>query len=163
LFPILYRKGFYFPATDPVTGEFTGWSQQITAICPNEDRNRNGILEGPEDPNCNGIQDPGEVPTGTGEDLNRNCVLDPGNVATVPPFVVTGSNGIAEFEIDYAQNHETWTLIELEARAQVAGSESSRRTTFSPPGLVTDFNNEDDDPPGAQSPFGTAAACDNPN
>jgi Bacterial Ig-like domain (group 1) len=146
LFPIQYRKGFYVPLLDKETDGFIRWTPKVRITCPNEDNNRNGILEEEK-----------------GEDVNENGRLDPGNVATVPTFVTTGSDGIAHFDIDYPQDHANWATVELEARTAVVGSESSAKATFILPIVDADVSNEDIIPPGVDSPFGTVADCSDPN
>jgi hypothetical protein len=47
----------------------------------------------------------------------------------------------------------------LEARASVQGTEFSERATFVLPGTTNDFNQEDTEPPGLFSPFGTDGLC----
>jgi hypothetical protein len=146
LIPRLFFKGRYL--RNPALPEpFDSWVPAISAVCVNED-----ILTGEITKDRNGILDPGE-------DLNVNGELEPGNVATVPAFVTTGTNGIAEFRIDYPQDHANWVQVELEARTPVAGSESSARTTFILPVLNTDVTNEDRTPPGFTSPFGVSPFC----
>jgi hypothetical protein len=146
LTPRQFAKGSYI--RNPALPEpFDSWVPAISVVCMNED-----LLTGEITKDRNGILDPGE-------DLNVNGELEPGNVATVPAFVTTGENGIAEFRIDYPQDHANWVEVELEARTPVAGSESSARTTFILPVLNTDVTNEDRTPPGFTSPFGVSPFC----
>jgi hypothetical protein len=156
LIPLRFFKGTY--RRSPALPEpFDSWVpvRSILDGCVNED-----LLTGEITKDRNGILD-------AGEDLNVNGELEPGNVATVPAFVTTGADGIAEFRIDYPQDHANWVEIELEARTPVAGSESSARTTFILKVLNTDVTNEDISPPGSPSrlfgasasPFGESASC----
>jgi hypothetical protein len=146
LIPLRFFKGSY--RRQPALPEpFDSWVPEISAVCVNED-----LLTGEIIKDRNGILDPGE-------DLNTSGELEPGNVATVPAVVTTGANGIAEFRIDYPQDHANWVEVELEARTPVAGSESSARTTFILPVLNTDVTNENVTPPGFTSPFGVSASC----
>ncbi|MDM8566971.1 Ig-like domain-containing protein [Candidatus Halobeggiatoa sp. HSG11] len=77
--------------------------------CPNEDVNRNGIL----DLNLN-------------EDVNNNNQIDPGNVVTVDKLkLITDSSGFADFNVVYAIQYARWVNVEITARTEVAGTESS--------------------------------------
>ena len=117
--------------------------------CPDEDINRNGTLD-------------------PGEDLNNNKRIEAGNIASVAAHDVGGStvktdkNGFALVDVYYPQEFAYWLEVTLEARTSVQGSEFSRRTTFVLPGLASDFNKEDVQPPGLFSPFGTDGLCATP-
>ncbi len=136
IYAVRYQKGFYTPV-DTVGG--CTWSKFVNATCQNEDINRNGILD-------------------AGEDFNANTVLDPGNVAAVPVTVTTDASGFALFDIVYAREF-VWAIVQVEARATVAGSEDMNTATFTLPGLAADFNDCQVAPPGVLSPFGTARTC----
>jgi hypothetical protein len=94
----------------PVTGSigFTG------PTCPNEDLNRNGVLE-------------------AGEDINNNNQLDPRKSDVAVSFVgssVTGSNGTAVLQIEYPKNVATWVDYKILVSASgVSGTEG--RTSWS--------------------------------
>ncbi len=137
--PSQYEKGFYVPAVAPATG----WSQRVTAICANEDLNFNGILD-------------------PGEDTNLNGRLDPGGVASVTASAITDASGIASAFIVYPKNYATWTGVTLEARAGVIGNDPPSTAYYGLAGIITDYTSPAS-PPGATSPFGTAAICTNPN
>jgi hypothetical protein len=147
LTPLRYFKGTYVEVTD-VNGGFLRWGTAVAVRCTNED-----ILTGEITKDRNGILD------GIDEDLNGDGVLQPGNVATLPAFVTTDATGIAEFRIDYPQDHANWVEVELEARTSVAGSESAERTTFILPVLADDVDDRNNTPPGFTSPFGVSASC----
>jgi hypothetical protein len=149
LSPTRYEKGFYIQSFD-TAGNFVSWVKNRTVnpanggddfdrACQNEDANRNGRLD-------------------PGEDSNNNGELDPGNVATVPVNLTTNDTGFAFFDVVYAKEF-TWVEVTLEARATVAGSESSSRATFFLPGLASDFTNRTVAPPGSISPYGIATTC----
>ena len=136
--PETYEKGFmtYVGAT---------WSNQNTTppVCPNEDLNRNGILDGTEDTNTNGK-------------------LTPGNVAVVVPGLVkTDSNGRVAFELQYGKPYATWVTVRIFARATVAGTESSQSVQMRLPIALVDISDADIPPAGVISPFGTAGVCAN--
>lgn len=150
LWPQAYYKGYYERVYFyGVTPRFLYWQQIIEdGPIPNEDLNRNGVL----DPN---------------EDVNGNRRLDPGNVATFVPRsdsatssnplrIQTDESGFAFFDVAYAQEFASWVDMELEARAFVYGTEASSVAEFRLPILGTDLTDEHVYPPGAISPFGRA-------
>jgi hypothetical protein len=148
-----YIKGFYDgpggwnrkapSATNPtpVAGSigFTG------ATCPNEDINRNGVLE-------------------AGEDINGNAQLDPRKSDVAISFVgsgVTSANGTAVLQIEYPKNVATWLDYRIlvsasgvsgtEGRASWAGrlpADAGSFTATTPPAFVF-------------SPYGTGAVDSN--
>ncbi|MCP4701454.1 MAG: hypothetical protein GY862_32050 [Gammaproteobacteria bacterium] len=80
--------------------------------CPNEDFNRNGLLE-------------------PGEDLNDNKDLDPGNVITVDNAkLITDVSGFADFNLVYAKQYGFLLNVEVTATASVGGSEGSRTVNY---------------------------------
>ncbi len=133
-FPEKYLKGFY-------PGVPGAWVRTVTAICDNEDKNENGILD-------------------PGEDTNNNGILDPANVATVPFQPPVDGTGIASFRIVYPQDRGNWIDdFRLSARARVAGTEATEIVRFPLPISADDATGEGS-PPGAISPFGIIGRCD---
>ncbi len=131
VYPLTYRKA----KINPETGLFV-----VTAECPNEDINRNGLLDGDEK-DC----PPGSPVAKTKtEDINCNGRLEPGNVITVdnltlitgqvnPPNTSTPPSGFADFDVIYAIQYAAWIKdVELTAHAKVAGSEESDTLIFQP-------------------------------
>ncbi|MGD8568235.1 MAG: Ig-like domain-containing protein, partial [Gammaproteobacteria bacterium] len=116
------------------------WFQNVVSTCPNEDINRDGVLD-------------------TGEDTNSNTILDPRNVATVPVSVTTDDSGFAQFTIDYAKQFALWVNVTLTATAGVSGTESSSIVNFWLPASVDDMTDEAN-PPSYRSAFGATSACD---
>lgn len=108
--------------------------------CPNEDVNRNGILD-------------------AGEDTNNNGRLDPGNPATVPSSPALGADGTVQFNVRYPQDRGNWIDLELRARVSASGTEATELVRFILPISEDDAEN----PPGFVSPYGTAASCSDPN
>ena len=136
--PLVYWKGFR-------TYNGTLWAQTITAgPCANEDLNENGILD-------------------AGEDINGNGRLDPGNVVSAPSTVVTGADGSFEFDQIYAKDYGEWVRVKLTASGEVSGTEATHTVPFTLPVAAGDLTNESIEPPGLVSPFGTGAACTDPN
>lgn len=135
--PSFYYKGYY--VKDGPT-----WILIYTSPpCPNEDINRNGIL------------DPGEDTAGLG---NGNGRLEPGNVISVDSPQTTNADGFATFQMPYAKQFANWVEVRLEARGAVAGSEALSDEFFTLPVAGADVMNEFA-PPGAISPFGTSTDC----
>lgn len=132
-------------------------------FCPDEDANKNGILE-----------------PGLGEDGgpfgNNNGRIEAGNIALVAAVpesaplnnpcatagatgtsanVVTNSQGRARVCVFYPQNYAEWVEADITAKASVTGgSEFSENTTFLLEVLADDVNQEDTSPPNLTSPFG---------
>jgi Bacterial Ig-like domain (group 1) len=119
------------------------------AGCPDEDVDRNGTLN-------------------AGEDMNGNNRIEAGNIAAAAASVTGGStvttdqNGFALVDVFYPQEYAYWLEVTLDARTSVQGTEFSRRTTFVLPGLAADFSQENSEPPGLYSPFGTDGLCGTP-
>jgi hypothetical protein len=129
--PVSYGKGV-------LTFNGTVWSRSPSGLteCANEDENFNGTLD-------------------ADEDANSSDTLEPGNVISVSPgTVTTDSDGRATISLIYAESYAPWVTITLRAEAVVSGTESSKESTFTVPGLAADFSAEDVPPAGATSPFG---------
>ena len=106
-------------------------------VCPDEDRNHNGVLD-------------------PGEDDNGDGILQAGNVALATPgSLVTNSTGFAVVNVVYPEEYAYWVEVALSARASVQGTEFQRTSIFFLPGADADFNTQTTSPPGPVSPFGT--------
>lgn len=128
--PTRYARGTLV-FLDPVWGY-----QTPIDICPNEDLDRDGILD-------------------AGEDTNGDGVLWPGNVVAVTPgSVQTDGTGRATVSLVYAESFAPWVEVTLTATARVSGTESRRDATFTLPGQAADFSDEEVPPAGVVSPFG---------
>ena len=136
-----YRKGFYTAGTSK-------WIKTETAICANEDQNRNGVL------------DPGDDTNGDGQLWPRK-----------PDVIIsllqskTRADGTAEVQITYAKDHGSWVdaLITVSASG-VSGSEG-RATYFVAPVPVdaASINAVTVAPAYIVSPYRIAGSCANPN
>jgi len=136
-----FRKGYRYAPCILSTLD-CGWATQVTAFCPSEDLG-----------NLNGQLDPGE-------DLNNDGRLTPGDIATVAPGTATTSNGgTAIVRITYPQDHAYYARVRLIATAVVQGTQTSSAASFILQGAENDFDNELDNPPGPESPFGIGATC----
>ncbi|MEI8029876.1 MAG: Ig-like domain-containing protein [Comamonadaceae bacterium] len=94
---------------DPVTGvDPTLTTGRVW--CPNEDKNRNGLLD-------------------AGEDHDNNGALSPRKADVVLSFVgttnTTGANGRATIQVEYPQNVATWLTYAVTVTTGVSGSEGS--------------------------------------
>lgn len=129
--PEFFLKGYYIK---PTSGDAL---QVITAICPSEDVNENGILD-------------------PGEDTDNDGILDPSNAASVPLAPPLDENGVASFLVTYPQDRGNWVKVRLTGRARVSGTEATEIVRFRLP--ISE--NDADNPPGFVSPFGAVARCD---
>lgn len=139
-----YDKGFL--GLDGFTSSVSGMNTFSVFVlngflsCDNEDANRNGILD-------------------AGEDINGDGVLQPGIPVTVTPLVTTDEFGNAAFDVVYPKDHAHWVQVKVIATVEVSGTESTNAIRFIPPMSIED----EQSPPGTTSPFGTGAACSDPN
>ena len=116
------------------------WVRSPSAFCDSEDLNVNGVLD-------------------TGEDLNADGQLTPGNIAVVAPgTVTTDANGQAFFQVSYPQNYALWVEGRITASATVAGTESRKSADFLFPMSAEDAG-LDNTPPNPVSPWGVSANC----
>ena len=138
--PEIYYKGFLvFNKTWKYNGDAPA------AICANEDRNLNGILD-------------------AGEDTNGDGRLTPGNVVvTAPGNVTTDAAGRASFNLQYGEQYAPWATVRITARASVAGTESRQSIFYNLGGVDSDFSSETVPPAGRDSPFGRSALCTDSN
>lgn len=127
----------------------TQWEQDPPTVCTSEDVNVNGVL------------DAGEDTSGTG---NNNGRLDPGDVAaTTPGTVTTASNGSADLQVIYPEDHALWVKARLTATATVQGTQTSTSSVFWLPMLADYLTSQTVFPPGYTSPYGVATTCTDPN
>lgn len=142
-----YRKGFYL-----VSG--SAWAKQgglpsgDHAVCPNEDTNRNGVLEADEDQNNSGRLDPGKS-----------------DVIVKLLDSKTGADGTATLQIQYAKNFGSWVDVLITVAASgVAGTEGRATYLLSPIPVDAESIKKTDAPPAyVVSPYGTAADCKDKN
>ena len=136
-----YRKGFYTPGQ-------SAWIKNETAICLNEDTNRNGVLE-------------------AGEDKNGDGQLWPRKPDVIISLLQskTRADGTAEVQLTYAKDHGSWVdaLITVSASG-VSGSEGRATYLVAPvPVDAASIKNVSQSPAYVISPYGIAASCANPN
>jgi hypothetical protein len=133
----VYRKGFWtFDTTNNI------WFRTTTAICPNEDIDGNGILD-------------------EGEDFNNDGQLTPGNVVSIPSTSTTDVNGQTLVNLLYAKQFGAWVDVNIIAKGESAGSESSESQKYSLVVATEDLTNDASPPP--NSPFGLGPNCNDTN
>jgi len=112
--------------------------------CVNEDGNIDGILD-------------------SGEDINKDGALTPGNVVAALGNLVTDDEGKAIIDIRYPQSYGSWVDIDLIVSAKVNGTEAQTQTTFTLSTSSEDVLDEDVGPPtagiGSEGPFGEVNLC----
>ena len=149
-------------------GADINWVQNVTAppFCLDEDTNGDGILDlVSEDFNGNGTLEAGNVATlfavPENADPDDPCALaPPGGQGT---DVVTDAHGFARVCVIYPRSVNLWADVELTAQLNVFGSEFSDSQQFQLRALASDLLDENSEPAGRISPFGTASTCANPN
>jgi hypothetical protein len=129
----VFRKGFWSYDEDNDI-----WLQVITATCPNEDVDGNGILD-------------------VGEDSNNDGLLTPGNVVSIPSTSTTDDNGQTLINILYAKQFGAWVDVDISVNAESAGSESSESQEFGLPVAAADLVDDASPPP--NSPYGISSNC----
>jgi len=144
VYPAYYYKGRLGTSSQRGVAA-PGWGVLTSQICPNEDVNRNGILDAGEDANTNGSLTPG----------------GPGIISS--PSVTTDSNGQASFNLYYGENVSPWVYFEITATALVAGTESKAKLNYLAVALASDWSDEAVAPAGVSSPYGTILSCTSPN
>ncbi|MCK6370292.1 MAG: Ig-like domain-containing protein [Gammaproteobacteria bacterium] len=156
-----YRKGQFLL----VSG--AGWTNGVEGVnylrCPDEDLNRNGILDLGEDLNTSGRLEAGNVATvaavPSGAPASNPCAT--AGAGGTSAQVTTNTQGLARVCVIYPQDHNLWVKARIEAKASVSGTEFARSQEFLLDAKAEDLNNENASPPGQLSPFGTALDCSN--
>lgn len=143
-----YRKGAY-------GWNGTAWvkaggseSDGSTKYCPNEDTNRNGVLESGEDTNGNGRLDPGK------SDVSVSLLS-----------TKTGSDGTAILQLQYAKSFGSWVDAWITVTASgVSGTEGRATYVVAPvPVAASELKSQDTAPSFQISPYGVQPSCSNPN
>ena len=147
-----YRKGAYFVGA----GASARWIKNETAVCVNEDTNRNGALDAGEDTNSDGLLWPRKA------DVIVSLINSSGVQVT---SVTTGADGTAILQVEYAQDHASWVdaLITV-AASGISGSEGRASYLLAPvPVDVTAVTNTNSPPAFVVSPYGVGSLCTSPN
>lgn len=147
-----YRKGYYV-----LVGDHWEKAGGDSAVCSNEDTNRNGVLEAGENLN-------GSIPYPDG---TFNTRLDPGksDVSVSLLQTKTRADGTVELQLQYAKSFATWVDATITVAASgVSGTEGRASYLVAPvPADAASIKNKDVAPAYVVSPYGYAATCDDPN
>jgi Big-like domain-containing protein len=137
-----YFKGFW--TYDQLS---SAWVQILRAgPCADEDINRNGVLD-------------------LGEDFNNSGRIEAGNIAAAVPqsgsngSFVTDNGGFGIVDVFFAQDHARWVAVTIEATTSVQGTEFAKASSFILPINGEDVNDQNQVPPGVNSPFGVSTNC----
>ncbi len=119
--------------------------------CANEDKNRNGVLEGVGN---------------TGEDLDRDGALEPRRSDVA--ISITGSSktdaaGRAFLQIEYPRNVASWVDYNIQIAGAVAGTEGRANFVGRLPVPAQAILTVDSSPAFVVSPYGVQPGCDNPD
>ncbi|MDX1678036.1 beta strand repeat-containing protein [Arsukibacterium sp.] len=139
-----YRKGYWVKSPEApaafknwtTSGSTPGISTPIS--CVSEDANFNGILDG-------------------GEDINGDGLLTPGNFVVAPGSVTSDASGIATFNITYPQDVGSWLDVRLQVSGFASGTENVSYRHYSLPTAAEDLTTETSQP--ASNPFGVIQSC----
>ncbi|MFT3957395.1 MAG: hypothetical protein QM722_24345 [Piscinibacter sp.] len=136
-----FRKGSYALGLN-------GWGKVSQIICPNEDVNRNGVLESGEDANGNGTLEPRKA------DVRIRLLSSK-----------TDSTGSAILEVTYDQDHGSWLDAVVTVSASgISGTEGRATYALTPvPVDAAQIRNTSSSPAFLDSPYGVALDCANPN
>lgn len=143
LLPSRYFKGTWQPGICGSATEPNCWIADVTATCPAEDINYNGVMD-------------------TGEDVNLSGSLEPTNDAVaVAASDASAEDGAFNFELKYPQSACRWTEVRVEAKVNVGGTETTESATTTLSCLASDLTNIDITPPNVDggSRYGQSTSC----
>jgi hypothetical protein len=133
---VSYGKGFLIRPV-PTTGSIFNF----TTECPNEDINKNDILD-------------------AGEDTNSDGRITPARAVVslqAPNGLITNDAGVVTFQMQYSKRNAAWHGVQLTVTSSVNGTEGRASEVFGLP-----FTAGDQNAPGAAfafSPYGESASC----
>lgn len=93
----------------------------------------------------------------SGEDVNNDKVLTPGNIASYTVEGQTDANGVAVLNIVYPKSFAQWAQMQLEVTASVGGTEGFSAMTIPLPILAADVTNAQVAPPSIARTRGSLA------
>jgi len=138
-------------------GEFDHYATAISAVCDNEDKNKNSFVDaGEDDDPING---------------NNDGELTPGNLVSIfgkgtNAEIITDEQGRAVLDIVYPESFGGWATVDLIVSTKVGGTESFARALHLLFVASEDITTEGN-PPGGNihgwSDFGISSDCTNPN
>lgn len=150
---------YYMDGQGGITATF-GPKTPDPVPCPNEDANRNAVLDPGEDINGNGELEPGN-PVAFASNKTASGGDSEGSGAELTGRVRTESDGFAEFTLNYGKDYALYLSVEITATTSVTGTEgTTTRSAF----LYIEQSEmeESSTPPGQLGPFGYAPSCTNP-
>lgn len=145
-----YKGRYYADGTEPNSGLLPGGETQGTPKykCPGEDTNGNLRLD-------------------SGEDVNGDGQITPGNVAAVQVSANGGrtdSTGFARIEVKYPKQYANWAQVRLTVTiTAIAGTEGTAVSIFDLPVAATDVDGSAAPPGGYVSAYGLTADCTTTN
>ena len=102
------------------------------------------------------------------EDVNFSGFIEAGNIATIAAqnggggTFITDAAGFGIVDLFYPQDHAQWVEVTVRATTSVQGTEFAETSTFVLPISGDDVDDENENPPGIISPFGTSFTCLDP-
>jgi Bacterial Ig-like domain (group 1) len=148
-----YSKGFY--TWNPGLSE---WVRTDRASCQNEDRNRNGVIDGTED-----TPPPPNTPPLPSEIFgNGNGQLDPRKSDVAVSLVGgtrTDANGTAVMKLEYPKSLAGWVNVDIQVTASGVLSPPARLQNRRLDVDAAALKTETPPPAFVNSPYGTAASC----
>jgi len=145
VWPSAYRTGYWYNHNQfHGTNTLIYYEPCITGFFPNEDINKNLILDAGEDVThsvarllCDSsLANHGSLdPLSAGTTYPINTQLDPPQAAagSVPQTVIADQNGIANFDLTYLKGSAVWIDATITAKTLVLGTESSSSISFALP------------------------------
>ena len=149
--PIWYALGQFVRVDTDDNGVADQWAQLDANehLCRAEDLNGNRVLDDGEDDNGNGVLDPADP---------ASVQADPANTPTViGGAITTDADGVGFFSLAYPQSHAGWSAVNLTARAQALGAESTATIEHDLAWAASDVQDVDVSPPNQVSPYGSLA------
>jgi hypothetical protein len=132
------------------------------AWCPDEDVNKNGVLDATEDFNSSTKLEAGNVAlvAAVPESASLTAPCATAGAQGTAANVTTNSQGRARICVFYPQNYAEWVEATLTAKASVTGgTEFSESSVFTLQVLASDVDSETEAPPNQVSPFGDDLNC----
>ncbi len=142
---VRYFKGSLGLLTPPLDN--ASLNGRISAICLNEDLNRNGINE-------------------TGEDIDNDGRLDPGKSDVTIRVLGTGrtsENGTVTIQIEYAENYGLWLEYRILVSASGVSGTEGRASLTDVLGVAASDLTGSNPPAFYNSPYGLAPSCTDRN
>jgi hypothetical protein len=155
VYPKRYSRGMW--VRSPGAGTFINWrpirstraadDSPAGLTCLTEDKNRNGILDGSEDNNGDGMLTPG------------NIAVAYGNANNEASIVTSSNQGVALFNLQYPREYAPWVDVDIVVSSgNIAGTENVTARTYTL-GYASEDAIIEGSPPIA-NPYGIATTSD---